>query len=153
MTKEEWEDKQNSLKKKYEYLPTKDKGKVEKKEFTSTVKVKPIENEKEKSVNVFGEKVGKKYLVGGSADLPIDDKTKVRIGYDKIIGDESEGKKSINLSRQIGNGGEISLGYNSNKDINASYVTPKGNSFSARYNPNGGGMVSARINLNKRKNK
>ena len=109
--------------------------------------------EKKPSAQAFGEKIGNKYLVGGSAQLPLGEKTKVSLGYNKILGNEDEGNKSINLSKQTKKGGEISLGYNSNKQANVSYTTPKGNRFSARYNPMGGAIVSARINLGKNKNK
>lgn len=111
------------------------------------------EEEPPSKVNFFGEKAGKGFLVGGKTNLPIGKKANVSIGYNKVVGEEGLGEKSINLSKQTKKGGEISLGYNSNKEANASYTTPKGNSFSARYSPMGGAIVSARINLGKKKNK
>lgn len=108
--------------------------------------------EKKPLAQVFGEKIDSGYLVGGSAQLPISKKTKLSLGYNKVLGSEQEGSdKSISLSKETKKGGEVSLGYNSNKQANASYTTPKGNSISAKYSPMGGALVSARINLSKKK--
>jgi hypothetical protein len=104
-------------------------------------------------INFFGNKAGKDFLVGGSARLPIGEKTSVSLGYNKVLGEEGTSEHSINLFKETKNGGNFSVGYNSNKEANASYTTPKGNSFSARYSPIGGAIVSARINLGKKKNK
>jgi hypothetical protein len=114
----------------------------------------PIKKTEEKKplAQAFGEKIGSGYLVGGSAQLPIGKKTNLSLGYNKVLGSEQAGSdKSINLSKETKKGGTVSLGYNSNKQANASYTTPKGNRFSARYNPMGGAIVSARINLGKKK--
>lgn len=108
--------------------------------------------EKKPSAQVFGEKIGSGYLVGGSAQLPIGKKTNLSLGYNKVLGSEQEGSdKSISLSKETKKGGMVSLGYSSNKQARASYTTPKGNSFSAGYSPMGGALVSARINLRKKK--
>ena len=108
--------------------------------------------EKKPSAQAFGEKINNGYLVGGSAKLPVGKKTNISLGYNKVLGGEQQGSdKSISLSKETKKGGEISLGYSSNKQTNASYTTPKGNRFSAGYSPMEGALISAKINLSKKK--
>ncbi len=110
--------------------------------------------DKKPKIKGFGQGFAGGYLAGARSEMPIAKKTKLTLGYNKVLGSEQAGSdKSISLSKETKKGGEVSLGYSSSKEASASYTTPKGNSISARYSPMGGALVSARINLGKRKNK
>jgi len=110
--------------------------------------------DKKPKIKGFGQGFAGGYLVGANSEMPVAKNTKLTLGYSKMVGNETpNGDKSINLSKETKKGGEVSLGYSSNKEASASYTTPKGNSFSAKYSPMGGALVSARINLGKRKKK
>lgn len=137
-----------------------DKKNINPKNSKPTPQVKPnlrlggMEEEKPASkINFYGEKAGKGFLVGSQTNLPIGKKTNVSVGYNKVIGDQGKGEESINVSKETKKGGNFSIGYNSNKEARASYTTPKGNNFSASYNPMRGAIVSAKINLGKKKSK